>query len=394
MPALPSTIQTDIPPGYIDLGAGFPSADLLPVELMQRATQHRFASGERNYLQYGLEAGAPALRQQLAQLLAERYIDPAGKPLAIDYDGIFISNGVSQALELICALFTAPGDTIVVEEPTYFLALRIFADRGLRILSVPTDADGMRIDLLESLLRSERPRLLYTIPTYQNPSGVTLSHARRAQLIELAHRHDFLILADEVYHILGFDNTPPPPPLAAWSHTPHVLSLGSFSKILAPGLRLGWVQGHESHLRVMVNSGVLDSGGGLNPFTGAMVQSALELNLLAPWIDNLRAIYAARSRSLADAVRQYLPEAEFTVPGGGYFLWLRLPGVDALRLKSIADEAQVGFRAGIHFAPASEMIDYLRLCHAFYTEEELAEGVERLAYAVATYLSAQKGQPQ
>lgn len=388
MPALPSAIQTDIPPGFIDLGAGFPAPELLPVELMQRATAHRFVAGDRDFLQYGIEAGAPALRWELASMLGRHYTAVDGAragSLAVEYDSLVITNGVSQALELICALFTQPGDTIVVEDPTYFLALRIFADHGLRVLSVPLDQDGMQVDRLESLLERERPRLVYTIPTYQNPSGRTLSTERRVRLVELAHQYGFLVVADEVYHLLGFAGDPPPP-LAAWSDTPHVLSLGSFSKILAPGLRLGWVQGHESRLRTMVGCGMLDSGGGLNPFTGAMVQSTMELNLLEPWIAALRSTYALRSAVLANAVREALGNAVvFAPPAGGYFLWLHIPGVDTVRLQEVAAAEMVGFRAGVKFSPTGVQSDWLRLCHAYYGEEELVEGARRLAGSVTNY---------
>jgi len=389
LPALPSAIQTDIPPGFIDLGAGFPAPDLLPAALMQEASTHRFASGDRDFLQYGIEAGAPALRWELAALLGRHYraanqSSDSDANLAIDFDSLVVSNGVSQALELICTLLTERGDAIVVEDPTYFLALRIFADHGLRVLSVPVDAEGMQVDALELLLTRERPRLVYTIPAYQNPSGVTLATERRQHLAGLAERHGFIIVADEVYHLLGFGETTVPP-MAAWSDSPQVLSLGSFSKILSPGLRLGWVQGHESHLRTLVGCGMLDSGGGLNPFTGAMVQSVMELGLLEPWIANLRTLYARRSKVLANAVAEMLPDAEFIQPEGGYFLWLRLPGVDVSRLQEFANMEMVGYRAGVRFSPQGKQQEWLRLCHAYYNETELVEGVQRLANAVWKY---------
>lgn len=399
MPALPSTIQTDMPPGFIDLGAGFPASDLLPVEMMQRAAIHRFGTGERDFLQYGIEAGAPALRWELAALLSRHYHSAASPdlslPLPIDFDSLLISNGVSQALDMICARMTEPGDTIVVEDPTYFLALRIFADHRLRVLSVPVDTDGMQIDALETLLVNEHPRLVYTIPAYQNPAGATLTFERRQRLVELAERHGFVVVADEVYHLLGFTDDSPPP-LAAWSETPHVLSLGSFSKILAPGLRLGWVQGHESHLRRLAGSGMLDSGGGLNPYTGAMVQSALECNLVEPWLANLRRIYARRSAALVGAVQASnllsgMNATAFVTPRGGYFQWLHLPGIDTVLLQEIAASELVGFRAGALFSPQGGQNTWLRLCHVYYDETELVAGVQRLSSAVQKYLHMYAG---
>lgn len=383
MSVIQSSVQSEIPPGFIDLGVGHPASDLLPVDLMGEAARHRFAGGDRDFLQYGIEQGAPRLRQQLAALLAQKY-RRNGASLAVQADDLLITNGISQALEMVCTLYLQPGDTIVVEDPTYFLALRIFADHHVRVLSVPVDEEGLSVDALAELLARERPKLLYTIPTYQNPSGATLSTERRAALVALAERHDLLVIADEVYHLLGFGGVDVPP-LAAWSDGPHVISLGSFSKILAPGLRLGWVQAHASHLQRMAGSGLLDSGGGLNPFTGAMVQSALELGLVEPWIAKLCATYASRSAALASAVNATLGDmlaAPVLAPQGGYFLWFELPGVDTAALLPYAAVHKVGYRAGVRFSANGGADSRLRLCHAYYGEGELVQGAERLAAAV------------
>lgn len=392
MSAIQSSVQSEIPPGFIDLGVGHPASDLLPVELMGEAARHRFAGGERDFLQYGIEQGAPLLREQLAALLARNYRRD-GAPLAVGADSLLITNGISQALEMICTLYLQPGDTIVVEDPTYFLALRIFADHQVRVLTVPVDAEGLSVAALSELLEHERPKLLYTIPAYQNPSGATLSAERRAALVALVQRHNLLVVADEVYHLLGFSDAtfagPDAPPLAAWSDSPQVISLGSFSKILAPGLRLGWVQAHASHLQRMVGSGLLDSGGGLNPFTGAMVQSALELNLLDPWIATLRTTYAARSAALTRAINDTLGgvlTAPVLAPRGGYFLWFELPGVDTAALLHQAAAHKVGYRAGMRFSASGGAGNHLRLCHAYYGVAELVEGAQRLGAAVHDYL--------
>lgn len=386
MNAIQSSVQSEIPHGFIDLGVGHPASDLLPVALMDEATRHRFASGSRDFLQYGIEQGAPLLRANLAALL-ERNYRRDGAPLTVPPDSLLITNGISQALELICTLYLQPGDVIVVEDPTYFLALRIFADHHVRVLAAPVDAHGLNVEALATLLKSERPKLLYTIPAWQNPSGATLAPERREALVALAERHDMLVVADEVYHLLGFGSVEAPP-LAAWSESAHVISLGSFSKILAPGLRLGWVQAHSTHLQRMVNSGLLDSGGGLNPFTGAMVQSALELGLVDPWIETLRTTYAARSVALTRAVNETLGgalAAPLSAPQGGYFLWLDLPGIDTAALLPYAAAHKVGYRAGVRFSATGGAINRLRLCHAYYNERELAEGAQRLAAAVHAY---------
>ena len=157
---------------------------------------------------------------------------------------LFLTAGASQALGLICHLFTQPGDTLLVEDRTYFLAMGIFAGYGLKLVSVPTDEDGLIMEAVAEKVAQCNPVGVYTIPTFQNPTGVTLSHPRRERLVELSREHDFIIIADEVYHLLNYTTTPPPT-LASFAESETVLSVGSFSKILGPGLRLGWIQTHR-----------------------------------------------------------------------------------------------------------------------------------------------------
>lgn len=369
--------QSSIPLGVLDLGVGHPGPDLLPLEVIAQAAAHRFATGDRNFLQYGAEAGSPKLRALLADFLTAAY------GFAVDSASLCMTNGVSQALDLLCTLHTRPGDVVLVEEPTYFLALRIFADHGLRVVGLPTDRDGILPETLEQALAREQARFLYTIPTFQNPTGATLSAERRAHVVDLCAARDCLVVADEVYHMLSYGEGVPPA-LAAWAGAGHVLSLGSFSKVLAPGLRLGWIQGAPAQVARVAGCGLLDSGGGLNPFTGAVVQSVLELDLLRPWVEHLRATYGARLQTLAAALRQEAGElVRFDQPTGGYFLWLRVAeGIDARRLAEAARVARVGYRAGNLFSTRGELDACLRLCFAYYDESHLQDAARRLARAL------------
>ena len=369
--------QSHAAPDVIDFGLGHPARDLLPLAALQEAAQHVFALGDPDFLQYGLEQGNPHFRAALAAFLGQAY----GAPVAPE--ALFVSNGVSQALDLACTLFTQPGDVVLVEEPSYFLALRIFADHGLRAVSVPMDAAGLLPDAVEDAARLHRPRLLYTIPTHQNPTGITLAAERRARLIEASREHGFLIVADEVYHLLSY-GAPPPPPLATWADGGSVIALGSFSKILAPGLRLGWVQAAPEHVQRLVGSGLLDSGGGLNPFTSAIVGSALETGLQARQVARLRDVYRRRVAALDAALRIHLGgAASWAVPEGGYFFWLRLPeGVDAERLAPHAATHKVGFRSGARFSSRDGLHGYVRLSFAYYDDSQLAEGAARLGRAL------------
>jgi len=370
--------QVNIPPGMIDLGVGQPGPGLLPLDVMREATARRIAEPDPlGWLAYGAEQGNGHFRAALARFLTDGY------GLPVSADDLFVTGGASQGLDLVCSLFTRPGDTILVEEPTYFLALRIFADHGLTTASVPMDRDGIVVDALAEKLAEHRPALLYTIPAFHNPTSVTLAESRREQLVELALRHEVPIVADEVYQLLGYTSSPPRP-LAAWAGTDAVLSLGSFSKILAPGLRLGWIQTGPRWIDRLVRSGLLDSGGGLNPFTSAMVQSALELGLADQHRSALRRAYLARSAALGAALREHLGDTvAFDPPGGGFFLWLRLPdGIDARELLPIAREHGVAFQPGPAFSRSGGSRCHARLSFAYYDREDLEAGAIRLARAL------------
>jgi 2-aminoadipate transaminase len=369
--------QLNVPGDVIDLGIGQPGSDVLPLELLQQASAHALANSPRDILQYGADAGDDYFRSTLANFLTEQYGEE------VELESLLTTNGISQALGMICTLFTKPGDTIIVEEPTYFLALNIFADYDLNIVSVPVDKDGLNVDKLEPLLIKYEAKFIYTIPTFQNPSGVTLSQGRRERLLELAQKYNVLVVADEVYHLLSY--TLAPPKALAGFESEYVLSLGSFSKILAPGLRLGWIQTSEKLRERLESYGVIASGGGLNPFTSAIVRSALELGLQADYLIHLKKLYAERSRVLVAALREHFPSHEVDNVEGGYFVWLNLPDMDTSELLKKAQLNKVGFQPGVKFSSQSNLNNWLRLCFAFYDELKLREGVKRLAEAFQTF---------
>jgi 2-aminoadipate transaminase len=363
-------------PAVIDLGVGQPHVSLLPMESIRQAAELRFAQNDASFLQYGAEQGDGFLRRGLARFLTEQY----GLPVAAQ--DFFITNGASLGLDLTCTLFARPGDTIFVEEPSYFLALRIFTDHHLRVVPVPIDENGLVVAALEQELKKARPTFLYTIPTFQNPSGTTLSEERRARLAQLSREHGFLIVADEVYHLLNF-SAQLPPPFAAYTGQGNIISLGSFSKILAPGLRLGWIQTDPQRAKAFAGCGLLDSGGGLNPFTSAVVRGLLEDGWLKANIARLCATYQARAAAMDAALRSFIPGAVYQVPRGGYFFWVLLPGGrDARALLKRAEEFKVSFRPGVRFSSQGALQDYARLCFVYYEADQLAEGIARLGRAL------------
>ncbi|HEX9330268.1 MAG TPA: PLP-dependent aminotransferase family protein [Anaerolineales bacterium] len=367
-----STIQNLVPPDVIDLGLGDPPLSLLPLDLIREAAQLRLSQDDNSFLQYGTEQGDGHFRLVLADFLTKGY------GFDVKPESLFVTNGISQALDLICTLFTKAGDTIFVEEPSYFLALKIFADHHLNVIAIDTDENGLIIESLEEKLAKSHPRFLYLIPTFQNPTGHTLSQQRRERLVQLAQEHDFIIVADEVYQLLSYTQQPPNS-FAAYMDVENVISLGSFSKILAPGLRLGWMQAHPKTIKQFVVSGLLDSGGGLNPFTSAIVRWVIESGDLERNINKLVKIYSSRLNVMDSALRQHLPNIQYSTPQGGFFFWLRFPEVtDATELRKNARRFKVDFRPGILFSSKGELKDYIRLCFVHYGEEKIEQGIMRL----------------
>jgi DNA-binding transcriptional MocR family regulator len=366
------TIQNQVSPDVIDLGLGDPSLSLLPLDLIRQAAQFRLSQADNSFLQYGAEQGDGYFRVALANFLTKGYgFDTAAESL-------FVTNGISKALDLICTLFTQAGDTIFVEEPTYFLALRIFADHHLNVISVDTDEKGLIIASLEEKLAQFRPKFLYLIPTFQNPAGSTLPQEQRERLVQLAKEYDFIIVADEVYQLLNYTQRPPKS-FSAYLDVENIISLGSFSKILAPGLRLGWLQAHPDKIKRFNTCGLLDSGGGLNPFTSAIVRGIIESDGLENNINKLINIYGARLHAMNSALRQHLPDAQYSVPDGGYFFWLRFPETrDVRELRRHAQSFKVDFRPGMLFSSRDGLKDRMRLCFVHYEEEKIEEGVLRL----------------
>ena len=362
----------------IDLAIGQPSPWLLPAAAMQKASSHCAADPGCVLLAYGAEQGDGHFRLALSRFLEGIYGIP------VDPAHLLVTNGASQAIDLICTLFSKAGDTIFVEEPTYFLARKIFADHHLKPVALPMDGDGLIIAAVEEELKRTRPAFLYTIPTYHNPTSVCLSDTRRKQLAELCRRYDILVVADEVYHPLSYASVPPTP-LAAFCTSAKVISLGSFSKILAPGLRLGWLQAAPETVARIVQCGLLDSGGGVNPFTSGVVRSALELGLAEENLRLLKDTYSRRMQAMCAALRRRLPASvRFTDPAGGFFVWLALPeNMDTGDLLAKAIARNVEFMPGIKFSSREGLKNCLRLSFAYYETPELLEGVERLAGVIA-----------
>jgi 2-aminoadipate transaminase len=368
------TFDGDPPPGVINLGIGQPSADLLPVNLLREASEEFFKVANPQELNYGEKQGDIRFRESLAVFLSLEYgVDTRAESL-------LLSCGNSQALDFICERFTKPGDTVFVEEPTYFLAFQIFRDHGLNIVPIAMDQDGLVIEALEQALKTSVPVLLYTIPSFSNPGGQTLSESRRKRLVDLSREHDFVIAADEVYQMLPYFGEVPPA-LGTMIDRGNVLSMGTFSKIMAPGLRLGWIQAPAHLMEIALDSGWINSGGAVNHVTSHIVRHAIDMGLQTSFIEQLRNSYRGRVLAMDESLQEHLSgHVRWIRPDGGYFFWLEVDeDIDVLELRSRAFDRGVGFQPGEVFTSTGDYKNYIRLSFAHYSEADIHKAVSRLA---------------
>lgn len=358
----------------INLGRGQPQPKLLPRELMQRAAQATLEHKDYSLLNYGPGAGDKAYLEALASYLSRGY------GTAVQPDSLFTTNGASAALELICSVFTKPGDTIFVEEPSYFLALKIFADHELKIVGIPLTKDGIDLDTLDKLSRKHKPKLFYTIPVFQNPTGQIMSSETREALLGLAHTHNFLVIADEVYQMLDYTRSPPRP-FASRLDTNRVLSVGSFSKILAPGLRVGWIQTSQKLRQRLVSRGVVASGGCLNQFTPCLLTEALNHGWAETYLTNLKSIYKARVAYMDSLLSEIATDhISYQKPHGGFFFWLKLSQqINTENALTRARQHGLSYQPGSKFGSNPSLNSSLRLSFTYYEETELQRGIESFA---------------
>jgi 2-aminoadipate transaminase len=378
----PADVQLEVPPGVIDFRWGHPAASLLPARQLAQAAEAAMARAGVAALSYGRVGGPASLIGPLKDWLVR-----SGDPIPPGND-LFVTAGISQALDLLCTLFSEPGDVAVVESPVYHLALKVFADHKLALEPVEADGDGMQpASLAEALSRikaeGKRARFIYTVPTYNNPSSATMPEARRGEVVGLAESAGATILEDDVYRHLWFE-APPPPPLQSFGQPGSVIRLGSFSKILAPGLRLGWLLAPPEIVERCKDSGLLDSGGGVSHFAAHVAGEFISMGLLDPHVAHLRQSYRERCTALLDGLAQCMPPGvTWSRPGGGFFVWLTLPTeVDAAELQDRASQAGVAFVPGTRFCCCGGCEQSIRLAFSLLDEPDLHEGAKRLARAL------------
>ncbi|MGQ9613344.1 MAG: aminotransferase-like domain-containing protein [Chloroflexus sp.] len=359
-------------PGVIEFGWGHLAAELLPHTELLRAATWTLTNDAPAALTYGFAQGPG----RLIAWLAER--------MAITESELMITGGTSQALDMLCKHLSQSGDVVLVEAPTYHLALRIFRDYKLRPVMLPGDQQGVHVTAVATLVkllrqRGERIAFLYLVPSFRNPSGVTLSAERRAELARLATALELTIIEDEAYAELWYD-LPPPPPIASFAPGSMLIRLGSFAKVLAPGLRLGWMQASSSLIQRCISSGMLDSGGGVNHFTAHVVLALLRAGDFEPHLLRLRDGLRVRRDTLLIALARTMPRGvTWRPPLGGFFVWLRTPPtIDTTALLPIAEAAGVSYIPGERFYAGSGGRHELRLAFSLLSEADLIEGARRL----------------
>jgi 2-aminoadipate transaminase len=385
-PGLSGALEEGAPPpgaaDIISLAAGLPAPELFPLEALSAAFARAFRYDGPGCLQYGSPRGLPALRVVVCQQLAARGVDATP-------DEVMITTGSSQALDLLGRVLLDAGDTVAVEAPTFPGALDAWRSRSPRFLTVPLDDEGLVVEALEEALRTapEPPRFVYTLPTFQNPAGVCLSAQRRMGLLELSAKHNLLIVEDDPYFDLWYDQPPPPPPIRALTDArKHVIYVGSFSKILAPGLRLGFVVADRAVMKHL-----LRAKAAADLHSVGIVQSALLALYTSGDFDVLahrgmvRDLYRARRDAVCAALEDHVQGgATWRRPRGGFFVWLELAGgVRADSLMPRAKAAGVSFLSGRAFYPYAGGEHALRLSFAHASPPRLICGVQRLAQAIA-----------
>jgi 2-aminoadipate transaminase len=359
----------------ISFAGGFPDPQTFPRDRVSALLQEFAASGESTAFQYAPTRGlAGALH-----VLADRLDRQQGRRPA--EDELLITSGGIEALELIGKSFLDPADVVVVEAPTYLGSIQSFRSFEAELVPVTLDANGLDVAELEQRLADGlRPKLLYTIPDHQNPAGVSLGADRRAALVELARVYGFLVVEDVAYRELGFDGESLP---SLWSLGPDVVvQVGTTSKTLFPGVRLGWAAGPAAVIeRLVAAKQVTDQ------CAGALGQRLFEESERRGWIDEQlvrsRALYLRKCERMLAALERSMPEtARWTTPRGGFFSWLTLPGIDAVELTGRAVERGVAVVPGTLFFPDGQGTDSLRLSFSLVDEEQIDDGIARLGSIV------------
>ena len=383
--ALRDLLRAGSIPDVISLAGGFPDPELFPVDAFRHATESVLVSEAGAALQYGPTEGYLPLRSFLAERMSRFGV-------AASLEEVLITSGSQQGLDLVSRLLVDPGSVVVVEDPSYVGGLLSFASCQAQYLAIPVDAEGMQVDLLEDLLARSgpKPKLIYALPNFQNPAGGTLSLPRRHKLLELSYRHGIPILEDDPYGELRYDGEHLPS-LKSLDTEGNVIYLGSFSKILSPGVRLGWVVAPRD-----VVDQLADMKQAVDLNTNSLAQHVVHrvclTGLLERHIEAVKPVYRERRDVMLHALAKYLPAgSSWSRPQGGLFIWTRLPEqMDAAAMLVDATGERVSYVPGACFHPHGDCTNTLRLNFSAVPPPMIREGVRRLGRVARGWTGSQE----
>ena len=371
-------------PGIISFAGGFPDSAMFDVEGLKEASARALNEEASGALQYGATEGYEPLRMQLSAFMKSKGVD-------VDPSGLIVTTGSQQALDLLGKTMISPGDKVIVEGPTFLATIQCFRLYGAQLISAPIDAHGVKTDELEALIAEHKPKFVYLIPTFGNPSGALLSLERRKKVLQLAVKYQTLIVEDDPYGDLYFNEPPPPSIMALSKDVPGSRELlahcGSMSKVLSPGLRIGWMIA-PAELLAKATMCKQFSDAHTSTFAQATAGQYLKSGRMPATLDNVRKVYGERAKAMAAALERALGDAiAFEQPDGGLFFWARLTGAngrssDAAAFAKRAIEQRVAFVPGAPFYAEKPDMATLRLSFATANVEKIEEGIARLGKAL------------
>lgn len=375
-------------PGIISFAGGFPDSAMFDVEGIREASNKALAEDPGAALQYGATEGYNPLREQLAAFMVEKMKSTGAQVVP---EGLIVTTGSQQALDLLGKTLVDPGAKVIVEAPTFLATIQCFRLYGAQVIGAPIDAQGVQVDQLEQLIAEHKPRFVYLIPTFGNPSGATLSLERRKRILELAVKTQTVVIEDDPYGDLYFGEAPPASLLALTVQVPGsrdwLVHCGSLSKVLSPGLRVGWMIAPPALLAKATMCKQF-SDAHTSTFAQATAAQYLKAGRMPATLARVRTVYAERALAMGESLKKELGDAiEFTQPGGGLFFWARLTGAggklkDAGELAKRAIDKGVAFVPGAPFFATNPDVSALRLSFATVGVDKIREGVERLGKAI------------
>ncbi|HEY1275122.1 MAG TPA: PLP-dependent aminotransferase family protein [Thermoleophilaceae bacterium] len=368
-------------PEVISLAGGLPDTSSFPPDTFAAVAQRIAEESCAKALQYGPTEGLEETKACIAEVMA-------AEGMAVDDEDVMVTTGGQQVIDLVTKTLIDPGDVVIAEGPTYPGAVPVFSSYEADVVQIDMDSDGMRVDLLEDALdrlarEGRRPKFVYTVPSFQNPAGVTMSLPRRRRLVEVARERELLVLEDNPYGLLRYEGEPPPP-LFSLDGGLYVMYLGTFSKILSPGIRLGWVVAPPPVLEKM-NLGKQATDLCTSTLSQLMVQAYFERGKWHDYVESLTGIYRARRDTMLDALAEHFPpQAEWTRPAGGLFIWATLPDfIDTTDLLARALRDNVAFVPGEAAYLDGSGRSSMRLNFSGSNEESIREGIRRIGEVVS-----------